>query len=166
MAREHDGALKRFLRTRIASEDKIEDVGQESYLRVLKADSKGKVTNPRAYLFRTALNVLHNLRRTEKRRSTDLTETVEEESLAGVGPSPEENVLARDLRLAYEKSMRKLPHRCQLVFYLRRQEGMNTEQIAGEMGISRRTVQKYLAQALAHLHGELVVGVGGDGEML
>ncbi|PHX71653.1 MAG: hypothetical protein CK548_06285 [Opitutia bacterium] len=44
--------LRAWLRSRFRSEDDLDDLVQESYLRLLRARERGEVTSPKAFLFR------------------------------------------------------------------------------------------------------------------
>ena len=60
----HESALRSWLKVRFASCPDIDDVVQESYIRILRARTTGKIEHPKAYLFSTARNaMLDRLRR-------------------------------------------------------------------------------------------------------
>lgn len=47
--------------------------------------------------------------------------------------------------------LEKLPKRCQEIFYLSRLDNLSNEEIAGRLGISKRTVENQITIALKHL---------------
>src|SRR5882757_10628705 len=51
-------SLFQFLRRRVRTSVDIEDLAQETYLRLLRARDLGEVRNPQAYLLRVASHVL------------------------------------------------------------------------------------------------------------
>jgi RNA polymerase sigma-70 factor (ECF subfamily) len=63
----HESALRAWLHSRFPSQVDIDDVIQESYVRLLRVQETGPVVNPRAFLFVSAcnfaLNHLRHLRR-------------------------------------------------------------------------------------------------------
>lgn len=67
-----------------------------------------------------------------------------------------------DLEKQIELSISSLPEKCQKAFRMSRMQHMTSEEIARAMGISHRTVENYISQALKHLK----VSLGGIGVML
>ena len=47
----HEPMLRAWLRNRFRSEDDLDDLVQESYLRLLRARERGEVASPKAFLF-------------------------------------------------------------------------------------------------------------------
>src|SRR6478752_9289104 len=96
-------ALLRFLAARTGSAAEAEDVVQELWLK-LRAGSPGPVSNPRAYLYRMAQNlVLDRLR--EQRRRTVRDQSYSDEAMDrpmghaepyDPGDSAESQLIARD----------------------------------------------------------------------
>ncbi len=50
----HEPMLRAWLRSRFRTEDDLDDLVQESYLRLLRARERGEVTSPKAFLFTAA----------------------------------------------------------------------------------------------------------------
>jgi hypothetical protein len=50
----HEPVLRAWLRSRFKSETDLDDVVQETYLRLLRARERGEVTSPKAFLFAVA----------------------------------------------------------------------------------------------------------------
>ena len=50
----HEPMLRAWLRSRFRTEDDLDDLVQESYLRLLRARERGEVTSPKAFLFAVA----------------------------------------------------------------------------------------------------------------
>ncbi len=49
--------------------------------------------------------------------------------------------------------LEKLPKRCQEIFYMSRMDNLSNQEIAGRLGISKRTVENQITRALKHLRG-------------
>jgi RNA polymerase sigma-70 factor (ECF subfamily) len=60
-----------------------------------------------------------------------------------------------ELRLAINQSLDKLPPRCREIFKLSRFEGKSNQEIASQLGISKRTVELQVSNALSLLRQEL-----------
>nr|WP_246163481.1 RNA polymerase sigma-70 factor [Sphingobacterium humi] len=65
--------------------------------------------------------------------------------------STEEALNLTDLKKIILKELQTLPEKCSFAFYLSRFEQKSIDEIAIEMGISKRTVENYLTRALKHL---------------
>src|SRR5690625_2044135 len=70
----NDSTLRKFLRRRVAYSWDIQDLAQEVYLRMLRIDEKrmGSITNPRAYLFTVASNLVKEHAVMQGRRRSDM----------------------------------------------------------------------------------------------
>jgi RNA polymerase sigma factor (sigma-70 family) len=151
--RDHNRALIRFLMNRLRSSEEAADVAQEAYARMLQLDSPGTVSHLRAFLFKTAANIAIDrlrYRKAELRRA-------ERRLLSGFFASlPTEQYVcdAEELRLtaAY---IDELPRQYKEALLLSRFELLSTSEIAARMGISERTVQHYIVEALVYIHSRL-----------
>lgn len=56
-----------------------------------------------------------------------------------------------ELLLELGQHMEKLPKRCQEIFYMSRMDNLSNQEIAGKLGISKRTVENQITIALKHL---------------
>ncbi|GAB1488240.1 RNA polymerase sigma factor [Opitutaceae bacterium] len=135
----HESMLRAWLRRRFPSGCDIDDIVQESYLRVLQARESGTLQSPKAFLFATARNfALNGLRR---RRQTDAA------ALEGTGAVPAtvrtgEEALVQAQELALLKAaVAALPERCRQIFVLRKIEGLSQREVAARLGISEHTVE-------------------------
>ena len=57
----------------------------------------------------------------------------------------------QELLLELSHYLEKLPKRCQEIFYLSRMDNLSNQEIAGRLGISKRTVENQITTALKHL---------------
>lgn len=63
----------------------------------------------------------------------------------------EDVVILNDLVTAVEKEVVKLPVKCRSVFMLSRNEHKSNKEIAAELGISEKTVENHITNAIKHL---------------
>ncbi len=71
-----------------------------------------------------------------------------------------ENVENHDLSIRFleqmiAKEVNKLPEKCKLVFRYSRTQGLSNKEIAAELNISEKAVEKHITRALSHLRGQL-----------
>lgn len=74
-------------------------------------------------------------------------------------PSPELELIARELQERIDKAIQALPTQCRIVFEMSRNEGKTTAQIASELSISKDTVKYHLKKANRDIRGNLDIMV-------
>lgn len=143
-------ALLRFLRARSAA-DSAEDFLQELWLKITTSGASEPISDPLAYLYRAANNLLLDRRQAEVRRARREQEwscsAAWHEHEASDYFSGERQAVARDeLRLA-ESALSNLGERTETIFRRFRIDGATQPEIAREMGISLSAVEKHLQKA-------------------
>ncbi|MEO7598589.1 MAG: RNA polymerase sigma factor [Opitutus sp.] len=143
----HEGMLRSYL-IGIARPADIDDLVQESYVRLLRMRAQNRVRSPRGLLFTMARNAAHDLFR---RRGTAGVTTVDEAEYLNVPdgqPGTAEVVSrAQEIELLAD-AIEALPDRCRAVFLLRQFENLSQREIAQRLGISENTVESQLTKAL------------------
>ncbi len=140
----HEAMLRSWLESRFPSECDIDDVLQESYLRVLKAKEREELKSPKAFLFATARNLaVDRVRRLNFLR----TESLVENDVLSVLDEHEDvsETISRNQELEIlTEAIQALPERCRRIFTLRKVYGMSQNDIASKMEISVCTVSAQL----------------------
>lgn len=143
--------LLNFLARHVNDRETAADLTQESFVRVLAAQSSGQaVLDVRALLYRTARNlVIDQHRRTVHRQHDDIDGL--EEADQPLVPRH----LQPDEILAYEQQVRELvrtietlPPRCREALVLNRFEGLSHQEVAERMGISKSMVAQHVARGI------------------
>jgi RNA polymerase sigma factor (sigma-70 family) len=152
------GPLRSRLARRLGSSDAADDVLQEAYLRLGKLDDLGAIQHPRSYLFRIALNIAADRRRSEARRlersEVELLLQVETDEL-----DPERIAAARSSVRSLAQALAELPERRRAIFMAARTEGKVISEIAARFDISTRMVERELKQALDHCRARLEINL-------
>ena len=131
--------LTAVLRRRYGREA-AEDLMQETYLRVVRADEAGVISNPRALLMRIARNAATDLHRRSRREREAVVHDVDIESVSNPA-SQHDTLLLRQIVLA-------LPPKLRDVFVLNQMEGLPYPEIARLLGIHVKTVEWRMRKAL------------------
>ena len=138
-----------FLSARLGNAQAAEDVVHDAYVRVLERASDTPIEQPRAFLYRTALNlVIDGHRRNALRQSEPLEVLDNEERFAACSPHASHHQGQRLEML--ERALAELPAACRDSFLLRKLEGLSHVQIAERLCISRSLVEKHIVNAMKH----------------
>jgi len=151
MAGQHDGKLRRFLRSRLRNAvADVPDLMQEVFLRLMRVPNPDSIRTPEAYLFTVAKAVLHQHRAQQAATpvAVDIVDVLAEIQEEGaIGP---EGQLDAEQRLAeLQRALSQLPRKAYVTLVLNRIGGMPLDQIGEQLGISRPMAKKYLAKALS-----------------
>jgi RNA polymerase sigma-70 factor (ECF subfamily) len=151
----HGAALHRYLRRFTSGAEDVEDLVQETYVRIFAlADSKG-IVSPRALLFRVAHNLAVERARRRIGRATDSVADFELLGVSTVDPSPEEQIDARRRFESFCAAVDLLPPLCRRVFVLRKVYKLSHAEIAEILNVSHSTIEKHVAKGLLRCRGYL-----------
>jgi RNA polymerase sigma factor (sigma-70 family) len=67
-----------------------------------------------------------------------------------------ENLYLKDTEKLLEKSVQKLPEKCREVFMLSRCTGLDNSEISKKLGISKRTVETHVSNAIRRVKSEII----------
>lgn len=145
----HYRELLRFLSARLGDRQAAADVAHDAYLRVLERSSQARIEHPRAFLYRTALNLaVDEHRRSRVRKAEPLHVLDEEEGMSE--PSPQVLEDQRQRLDLLTLALNELPPLCRESFLLRKLEGLSHNEIAAHLNISRSLVEKHIVNAMRH----------------
>lgn len=144
----HEPALRAYLRARFPTLGEHDDLVQETYARLLRAQAGGGVRYTKAFLFTTARNAAFDLFR---RRGAKPNEAVTDQ--AAITMLEERPGVGEQLDQSYElevlaDAVRALPDRCRQVLMLRYLDGLAYKEIAVQLGISPETVKVHMAKGM------------------
>ncbi|WIW90220.1 RNA polymerase sigma factor (plasmid) [Sphingobium sp. V4] len=142
--------LERFLMHRGSSPDLAAEITQEAFTRLMQVDPPSLVREPRAWLFRTASNLVVDHHRAVMRAPLDHIDESVRDNIADPAPSQESSALSREALAVVGQAIADLPPKGREVFILSRFEGLGYSEIAERLGISRNTVVVHMVRSLAH----------------
>lgn len=156
--------LERFFRRRVGSAEAAADLTQEAFLRLLRAGAAGAIENPRAYLFRTAGNLVADHYRAAGAEPAGELGEAGWQRLAAAEPSAERAVLSREELAVLRRAIGELTPRERQVFLLHKFEQLSYAEVAERLGIAKNTVVVHMVRALGHCKRRLDAHRrGGDG---
>ncbi|VVN15312.1 putative RNA polymerase sigma factor FecI [Pseudomonas fluorescens] len=138
-----------FLNAKLGNRQVAEDVVHDAYVRVLERSSAVPIDQPRAFLYRTALNLVIDGHRRNVLRQYEPLEILDSEERFSPGSPHASHDQDQRLELL-EHALAELPKACRDSFLLRKLDGMTHLQIAERLGISRAMVEKHIVNAMKH----------------
>lgn len=143
--------LERRLARRLGSDEVAGDALQDTYVRLRRTENLGEIRNPRAYLFRMAINIARNRLRADV-RLLSATQIELLTDLPDESPDPSQIAQARSDLAAVEHALDQLPSRRRAIFRRAWVDGASHAEISVEFGIAIRTVGRELQLATESLH--------------
>lgn len=139
-----------------------EDVAQEAFRRILEKDDTSSIRNLKAFLWRTARNLIFDSKKMSAIRSKYDLE-IEQIFFPSTGDnsSPETVMLAREQLKAVNAILRDMPEKRRRALVLYRVEGLTLVEVARRLRISRTAVSKHIAKAQIALNAIFIEDADG-----
>jgi RNA polymerase sigma-70 factor (ECF subfamily) len=144
----HEPALRRWLAGRRLPNIEIDDIVQETYVRLIRVEDVASIRDPRAYLRRAAYSVLVSHIRSERIIPLQMMADVNDLGVASQEPDPEQQASDREELRHLGEAIAALPGKIGHVFRLRRINGLPQREVAQQLGLAESTVEKHLKKAL------------------
>jgi RNA polymerase sigma factor (sigma-70 family) len=151
----HDQQLKSYLRGSFPAVRELDDVVQESYLRILQRKAVTPIRCAKAFLFETARNIAVDLLRRRTASPVDADPDWERLPVQDAAPSAEESLTRAEKAKLLAESIHALPPRCREIFVLCRLHGLPQKEVAARLGLSVRTVEVQVQAGLARCESYL-----------
>ncbi len=142
----HEAALRVWLRRRRLDGLEVDDIIQETYTRLIAADSVQHVLDAKSYAFQIAGSVVIDHLRRMKVVSISSVPDLDYLEVVSDAPSPERQAIDRDELHRLANAIAGLPAKVREVFTLRRIYGLSQREVAEKMGISESTVEKHMSR--------------------
>jgi len=140
--------LFQFLRRRVRTSVDVQDLAQETYLRLLRSRDLSEVRNPEAYLLQVAKHVA--LEWCDHQPRPEALVELDEDLLVDEH-LPELELDARISEKRLEQTLAAVSPMMRAVLVLRLRDQLSYEAIAAELGITLRQVRRYLARGYERL---------------
>lgn len=149
----HEAALVRFLYRKWVNPKDVEDIRHDIYVRILEAAERERPTQPKAFLFSVAKNLLIDRARRDRIVAIDLLEDVDSLNVLIDEVSPERRASGREQLQRLSALFDRLPERRRQVVWMRRIEDLPQKEIARRLNIAEATVEKHLVLGIRALAG-------------
>ncbi|WP_319589851.1 RNA polymerase sigma-70 factor [uncultured Draconibacterium sp.] len=154
--------LKGYCKLFVPDDNKVEDLIQETFITLWEKRNSIKTDRSiESYLFVILRNNCLNFLRNEKLEKTTFSVNLEEVSelqylyqIDFLGK--EEKSLEEQLVESFQQVVNELPDKMKLVFTQCKIEGRKQKEVAEEMGISLKMVEKHIAKAKEQIKNKLI----------
>lgn len=125
-----------------------DEIAQEAFKRIFEKSDSATISNLKAFVWRTARNLVLDFKKTKSVRSKYDFE-IEQIffPLRGHNLSPESVIMAKQQLDAINDILLAMPERRRRSLMLYRIDGLTLEQVGKRLGISRRAVSKHISRA-------------------
>lgn len=151
--REQAPRLRRWVDARLRSADEANDLVQDAFARLLGSDARHGLRQPEAFLNRIVRNLLIDRSRRLSGRAQHVP--VDETNAPVERATQADDMELEQMRERYRAAVGALPPRTREVFLLHRVEGVGYKEIATQLGISIRTVEWHVGEALLSIGRDL-----------
>jgi len=143
----HFDAVRSYVYYRSGDTELATDVAQETFLKIWEKQLQPDGKNFKALLFKIAGDIFISRYRREK-LALDFSMTFKPGIL---DDSPEDQMQFKELKSRYEQALKILPENQRTVFLMSRMDGLKYHEIAGQLGLSVKAVEKRMNLALTFL---------------
>lgn len=144
----HDSSLRAYLRGSFPAVRDIDDVVQESYVRIWKANPSEPIRSARAFLFRIARHLALDWLRHDRVSPIDAVTDFTTLSVLDHGPGVAEATSMAEETALLLTAIDALPARCREIIILRKLRGLSQKEIAAQLRLSEQTVQVQIGRGV------------------
>lgn len=151
---EYAGKCANFALALLKDPAAARDITHEVFTKVwIRRENVSKVSSFNSYLFRMTRNeVLQRCRKTAvDKKYLDYLASVSGELMSRA----DDYMDRQDLMAVLSMALDKMPRQRSDIFHMSRMEGLSNKDIAEKLGISVRTVEKHISNALADIRKEI-----------
>jgi RNA polymerase sigma factor (sigma-70 family) len=162
----HDSQLKAYVRGSFPGLRDVDDVVQESYLRIWKARAAQPIRSAKAFLFTVARGVALNVLRKKQNAPFEPFGDFAASRVLDETPNAAETAILHERIGLLADALMTLPPRCREITVLHKVQGFSQKEVAARLGLSERTVETQVrigvARCLAQLQQHRFVNYLGD----
>jgi RNA polymerase sigma-70 factor (ECF subfamily) len=140
-------SMKRVI-ARIVPPHEIEDIVQETYVRLCQVNDESTIHSPKSFMFTTARNLALDY---QKQANVKLVDKVDDwqvfEEILNVDAKDEvyKQVVSDNHFTHFCDAIRQLPTQTRKVFVLKKVYGYSQKEIAQELSLSESTIEKHIS---------------------
>ena len=144
----HESSLRSYLRGAFPSVRDVDDVVQESLLRVWKARAAHPIEAARAFLFKVGRHLALDDVRRERRRPVNSMGDLAGLDVCDNSPGVAEQASRQERIRLIGLAVAALPGRCRETIILHKLRGLSQREVARRLGVAEKTVENQVALGL------------------
>jgi RNA polymerase sigma-70 factor (ECF subfamily) len=144
----HDGQLKAYLHGSFPSVRDIDDVVQESYLRIWRARLSYPIRSTKSFLFQIARHLAIDVVRSGRVVTTETLVDLEAQPVLEERPDAAAALSSKEKIGLLSEALASLPDRTREIIFLRKFQAIPQREVASRLGVSERTVEAQLAKGM------------------
>jgi RNA polymerase sigma factor (sigma-70 family) len=145
--------LHNYLLRRLGRRQDVDDLTQEVYVRLLRMECMEFVREPLAYLYSVAASAVADFMRAEQRRQSVVSNDDSVENSEDDLNHPSRNDMVEEISVErqIERALNQLPRAQAAALIYHYQYGLSCDETAKQLGLSAKSVDKYLTRAKASM---------------
>ena len=144
----HEPLLRNFLKGNFPAVRDVDDVVQESYLRMWKIRTSQPIHSAKAFLFKIARHLAIDLVRRDRASPIDPSRSLEGLSVIEERLTAVEALNLEEKTALLADALTSLPDRCREIVVLHKLEGLGQREVARRLRLSERTVEVQVARGV------------------
>ena len=152
----HAKRIRRFLSYRLRNDADAQDAAQDVFLRLWRHERQGTLREEAtSYMFSATHSVAVDVERRRSLVGKELDAEADPDAVLKDHPTQDDVAHWRGAMAVFVESLKTLPDKPREALVLYHFRNLGFDEVAAHMGVSRRTVERYLTQALIHCRKDL-----------
>lgn len=143
----HFEDLRRYILYRSGNEDAATDIAQETFMRVWEKQMSIDPGKVKGLLFKIAGDLFISQYR-KQQVAFNFFQAFQPDNKS---ITPEDEINFQELKNAYETALKSMPEKQRTVFLMSRIDELKYKEIADQLGLGIKAIEKRMSQALDHL---------------
>lgn len=153
----HDGQLKSYLHGAFPRVRDVDDIVQESYLRLWRRQTERPIASIKAFLFTIARRLAIDTSRQQRRSPIEYIGVPAQMDVRDESENVISNVCRAERIRLLTDAIDALPKRCREVIVLRKIQLLSTHEVAQRLGITEHAVENYFTRGTARIRKHLTL---------
>jgi RNA polymerase sigma factor (sigma-70 family) len=154
----HEQSLVRYLTRIWPNRDDVPDLRQEVYIRVFESAQKSRPELPKSFLFTTARHLMTDRLRRSRIIFIGARGDLDELNVLVDELSPEHHMTSIQELQQLAHAFDGLPTQCRTVMWLRKVEQLSQKEVAAQLGVHEKAVEKQVARGMRLLTAAVLAG--------
>jgi RNA polymerase sigma-70 factor (family 1) len=145
----HFDAIRNYVYYRSGNPDLATDIAQDTFMRLWEKKSLEKTDNIKSLLYKIAGDLFVSSYRRQKLAANFFIK--QNHQSHNQEETPEDQLQYKELNQRYKTALRRMPEKQRTVFLMSRMDELKYHEIASNLGLSVKAVEKRMKNALAFL---------------